>query len=438
MNWFGYDEGQAVLTTDLDGGSIILTSLLRIWLTRSFKPFTFKGGVYDWPEVDNLKSLGLYVHIPFCRSICSFCPYYKTVYNETQAEAYLQSLLREIELTGSSLKAKKGVSSLYFGGGTPALMSHKLKDIIDKINIYFDLEEGIGVELHPADLNEQTLTHLKEAGVNMVSLGIQSFSGNCLDTLGRKQTDIKAGMELLGKYAFDVIDADLIFALPGQSVDMLIDDIKTAFSCGATQVSTYPYIDFGLPENRCKPQPEKVKRHMLKAINDYCNSNKIARTSVWTFALESTKKYSSVTRENFLGFGASAATLLSNQFRLNTFSVEAYIKRLKNDETPTALKLFFTPRQRAAYYLFWSTYGLNINPKEFNEICGRPLDDLYGLELWLAAKAGMLNRNNGAYSLTERGAYHYHKIEQAFTHAYINKMWKVAADTPFPGEVILK
>jgi menaquinone C8-methyltransferase len=50
----------------------------------------------------------------------------------------------------------------------------------------------------------------------------------------------------------------------------------------------------------------------------------------------------------------------------------------------------------------------------------------------------MLNRNNGAYSLTERGAYHYHKIEQAFTHAYINKMWKVAADTPFPGEVILK
>jgi coproporphyrinogen III oxidase-like Fe-S oxidoreductase len=426
------------LTTVSDGGTTILTSLLRIWLTRSFKPFTFKGGVSDWPEVDNLKSPGLYVHIPFCRSICSFCPYYKTIYNETQAEAYLQSLLREIELTGSSLKTKKGVSSLYFGGGTPALMSHKLKDIIDKINIYFELEEGIGVELHPTDLKEETLAHLKEAGVNMVSLGIQSFSSNCLDTLGRKQTDIKAGMELLGKYAFDVIDADLIFALPGQKVDMLISDIETAFSCGATQVSTYPYIDFGLPENRYKPQTEKVKRHMLKAINDYCKSNQVTRTSVWTYAQVGTKKYSSVTRESFLGFGASAATLLSNQFRLNTFSVEAYIERLKNDKTPTALKLSFTSRQRAVYYLFWSIYGLNINPEEFNKIWGFSLDDMYGLELWLAARAGLLKRNNGTYSLTEKGAYRYHQIEQAYTHAYISKMWKEAADTPFPAEIILR
>lgn len=378
------------------------------------------------------------MHIPFCRSICSFCPYYKTIYNEKQAEAYLLGLLREIELTGSTLKGKKSVSSLYFGGGTPALMSGALETIIAGISNYFEIEESIGVELHPTDLEEETLNNLKEAGVNMVSIGIQSFSNGCLKTLGREITYIHSGMQLLRKYAFDVIDVDLIFALPGQRVDLLINDIKTAFSSGATQVSTYPFIDFDLPKSGCKPQPEKVKKQMLKAINDYCEKNRVKRTSVWTFALEGTEKYSSVTRESFLGFGASAATLLMNEFRLNTFSVDAYIESLNNDKTPTALKLSFTPRQRAAYYLFWSTYGLKISPDEFNEMWGRSLDDLYGLELWLAAKAGLLKRNNGTYGLTERGAYQYHKIEQAFTHAYINKMWKEAAGTPFPKEIILR
>jgi menaquinone C8-methyltransferase len=424
--------------TATDGGIIILTSLLRVWLTRSFKPFTFRGGVSDWPKIDDLQSPGLYVHIPFCRSICFFCPYYKTTYSEKQAEAYLSGLLEEIELTGSSLKEKKNVSSLYFGGGTPALMSGSLKTIIDKINNYFEIEEGIGIELHPADLEERTLTDLKEAGINMVSIGIQSFSENSLKALGREQADIIGRMNRLRKFAFDVIDVDLIFALPDQSVEQLLDDMNTAFACGATQVSTYPFIDFGLPAKGCKPQPEKVKKKMLKAISNYCNDKRITRTSVWTFALEGTEKYSSVTRESFIGFGASAATLLINEFRLNTFSVDAYIDRLKNSKTPTTLKLSFTSRQRAAYHLFWSTYGLKINPETFRELSGLSLIDMYGLELWLAVKAGLLKREKKAYSLTEKGAYLYHIIEQAYTDAYISKMWKEAADEPFPAEVVLR
>lgn len=300
------------------------------------------------------------------------------------------------------------------------------------------ITEGIGIELHPADIEEQTLTDLKEAGINMVSIGIQSFSNNNLKALGREQAVMIDRMKQLREFAFDVIDVDLIFALPGQSVEQLLDDMDTAFSCGATQVSTYPFIDFGLPVKGCKPQPENVKKQMLKAINNYCDEKGIKRTSVWTFALEGTEKYSSVTRESFIGFGASAVTLLNNEFRLNTFSVDAYIDRLKNNETPTALKLSFTPRQRAAYHLFWSTYGLKITPETLNIMWDRPLVDMYGLELWLAAKAGLLKRENGAHSLTEKGAYLYHIIEQAYTDAYISKMWKAAADDPFPAEVILR
>ncbi|MBW8382057.1 MAG: coproporphyrinogen III oxidase, partial [Youngiibacter sp.] len=95
---------------------MLLTSLLRIALTRSLKPFVFEGAYQNWLEFENLQELGLYVHIPFCRSICSFCPYCKEIYDEKRAEAYKEALLKEIELVTKDLKVPKLVTSLYFGG----------------------------------------------------------------------------------------------------------------------------------------------------------------------------------------------------------------------------------------------------------------------------------------------------------------------------------
>jgi len=267
---------------------MLLTSLMRICLTRSFKTFHFKHEYSNELSFENLDTLGLYVHIPFCRSICSFCPYCKVLYCPETAANYKIALLKEIALVGEQLQSKKTITSLYFGGGTPVLMLDHLKNIIDKLNQYFIIRDAIGVELHPDDITEQNLQKLKQIGVTMVSIGFQSFHEGCLQKLGRSGNSFIDKLQLVKKMNFDVVDVDLIFAIPSQTDEIIANDIKTAFDNGATQISTYPFIDFTFASNEYKPMSERTKKKMLKALSEYCESIGVDRTSVWTFAKHNT------------------------------------------------------------------------------------------------------------------------------------------------------
>jgi coproporphyrinogen III oxidase-like Fe-S oxidoreductase len=416
---------------------MLLASLLRVLLTRSFKPFIFEGTYQNSLDFAGLDDLGLYVHIPFCRALCSFCPYCKEIYNKSKADSYKIALLKEIDLVCKNMTDKKQVTSLYFGGGTPALMLDDLKDIIERVKRYFTIAGGIGVELHPQDIKEESLQKLTAAGVTMVSIGIQSFNESCLRKLGRNRDSFIAKLQLVRNKCFDVVDVDLIFAIPGQTDEILANDIRTAFEQGATQISTYPFIDFTFADNEYKPMPEKVKKKMLKRLTEYCRNINIDRTSVWTFAKHGTAKYSSVTRDTFLGFGVSATTLLKNSFKINTFSIEKYIERINAASLPTSLTLNFTKRQRAVYYLFWSAYSMKINKDKFEKIIGTPLPKMFGFELFIAQRLGFIRKNGNIYELTDKAAYLYHYIEQVYTTAYIDKMWNISRKQAFPEQIIL-
>lgn len=415
----------------------MLTKLLSIFTTRSFKPFKFEGRPINNLDYYNLDSLGLYVHIPFCKTICSFCPYSKQVFDKDIASKYKDALLKEIDLVTMNDIKRKTTTSLYFGGGTPSLMIDSLKEIIEKLKSKFAILEGVGVELHPDDITSEILTKLKAAGVTMISLGIQSFNKVALNNIGRIENGFVEKLKLAKSFSFDVIDVDLIFAIPGQTEEMLESDIRTAFTYGATQVSTYPFIDFTYTNNKNKPLSKKVKKKMLKHLEVVSNELGLDRTSVWTFAKKNTNKYSSVTRDNFLGFGTSATTLLKDTFKINTFSVEDYINRVDNNELPTSLTLDFTLRQRAVYYLFWSSYGMDINISNYKNLLGKSLRSMYGFEMLIAKLFGYIKKTKYGYRLTSKGIFIYHDIEQKYTHAYIDKMWNISRVTPFPKEIKL-
>lgn len=163
----------------------ILTELARIWLTRSVRPFSFTSAYDSSLDLREEQNLGLYLHIPFCRTLCSFCPYCKVPYQEELAKAYLDALLKEIDLVGGSLPSHRQVTSLYFGGGSPALFVAEIGRIVKKLREYFEISEEIGIELHPEDVNEETLRLLKSAGVTRISIGVQSFQEAGLHALGR-------------------------------------------------------------------------------------------------------------------------------------------------------------------------------------------------------------------------------------------------------------
>ncbi len=412
-----------------------ITSLTRMWLTRTIRPFTFKNEYDQILPFTECENLGLYVHIPFCKSICNFCPYCKTRYSAELCDKYIDSLIQEIHLVGQQHTERKKVTSLYFGGGTPALAANRIKEIIDTIKKYFEITEGIGLELHPDNINTNTLQVLKDAGVTKISIGIQSFCGKYQTILGRKTIDTLAIKSALDTVSFETVSMDFIFALPGQTFDDLKSDIDTAFSLGANHVAIYPFIDFTFTESLVSTMPKRKKRRLLDDITNYCLSKGYSRSSIWTFSSEQNANYSSMTRDNFLGFGCSATSLFKDQFKINTFDVTSYCERISSDNLATSLTIRFTKRQRMIYWLFWTAYSTKVNANDFETFFGVPLKKMYGFELWIAKRLGFIKEQNGTYEMTLKGAFYYHYYENFYTLSYIDKMWGIMRKEAFPEQI---
>lgn len=414
----------------------MITNILRVLFTRSFKPLKFTDESEYKMKLDT-DELGVYVHIPFCTNLCPFCPYNRIKYDKGLIEPYKKALIKEIEMIGSQYKIKKKVTSVYFGGGTPALMIDELPEIIFALKNNFDINNNIGIELHPRDIDGDTLEKLRNIGFDMVSIGIQSFQKKCLETLGREYVNGAEKVSLAKKAGFKTVDVDLIFGILNQSEESLRKDFLTAFNLGATQVSTYPFIDFSYANNNSKPLGKREKKKLLDGLERASSEVDCERTAVWTFGKKNTHKYSSITRDIFIGFGASATSLTKELFKINTFSVEEYIKSIANGKIPTAMTMRFTERTRALYWLFWNSYTLKLDNREFKKLFNVNIEEMFNLEIKAGKLLGVLKKIEGGYELTQKGAYLYHLVEQRYTNQYIDKTWKIARENPWPKEINL-
>jgi len=415
----------------------MITELTRMWLTRSTRPFVFQNEYDEVLPFAECGGLGLYVHIPFCRQLCAFCPYCKELYAPEKCSRYIDALLEEIHRVGGQYPGHKEATSLYFGGGTPALAAHRLGEIIAALNQHFTITQGVGVELHPDNVTVPVLETLKAAGVTKISIGIQSFQNKYQSILGRSPVNAAELAKALAAVPFETVSMDFIFALPGQTLEDLKADLDAAFQSGANHVAIYPFIDFTFTSSQIPPMPKKEKRALLDGITRYCTDRGCARSSIWTFSSQPQAHYSSMTRDNFLGFGCSATTLLGDQFKINTFSTEEYCRRIGEGRLPTALTLRFTRRQRMVYYLFWTAYSTQVNARDFEAFFGVPLEKMYGLELKAAKALGLVTEQNGVYQMTLRGAFYYHYYENFYTLAYIDKMWSLMRREAFPPGMTL-
>lgn len=415
----------------------VLTSMTRMWLTRSVHPFAFFPEYDETLPYDDCDGLGLYVHIPFCRSICGFCPYCKTVYSGEECTRYTEALIREIHLVGAGHEGKKQVTSLYFGGGTPVLAGEKLRDIVAALREHFEITGGVGIELHPEDVTVPTLRMLKEMGFTKISIGIQSFQKKYQALLGRGAVDAAALSKALSAVPFETVSMDFIFALPGQTPEDLRRDIDTAFQNGANHIAIYPFIRFTFADSAVPEMKKQEKRALLDAVTRYCRERGYERTSIWTFSSSPGAGYSSMTRDNFLGFGCSATTLLKGQFKINTFSVREYCGRVGQGKLPTSLTLRFTRRQRMIYYLFWTAYSTRVREKDFERFFGVPLRKMYGFELKAAKLLGFVTERDGVWEMTLKGAFYYHYYENFYTLAYIDRMWGILRKEAFPKKIEL-
>jgi oxygen-independent coproporphyrinogen-3 oxidase len=404
--------------------------LLRLLLGKKLKRFEFKP--FQKEKKTSLQQAGLYVHVPFCVRLCDFCPYFKIKFDPVLAEQYVNGLLKEIDWVKETYDISQ-VPSVYYGGGTPALISHRLGEINSKIRKQFPSVNSFAIELHPDNLTVKVMDDISEARFNMISVGIQSFDTQLLKNLGRNNPKSpEKKLNILSKYAFKTIDIDLIFGIPGQTPQLLADDFHRAVQAGATQISTYPFIDFSYANNAGKPMKKKRMKRLLESLIQAADQEGFERSSVWTFKKRGSEKYSSITRDFFIGMGPSGTTLTLENFYINTFSVPQYCQTVDKGKRPIAVQLDFTQRWRMLYWLFWSCYEMTISRVRFQEIFNQPLTGVFGRALKLADFLKFIETTNDGYRLTDKGAYYYHLAEQALTHTYIDKTWKNLYKTPWP------
>jgi oxygen-independent coproporphyrinogen-3 oxidase len=420
----------------------LLPRILRRLFPGGKDSFVFERQPVTVP--DRPESLNLYIHLPFCRQLCPFCPYMKVVYDPAVSAAYQEALLQELE-GYRRLWGKVNIESVFFGGGTPSMTPGIIERTLAWLAANFRLGHEVGVEVNPLDASPAVIGTLKNSGVSLASLGVQSFNDRLLGILGRDydgKLAYQASQRLLGA-DFDTVDIDLIFAIPTQSLKEMEADVETALKLGAGQLSTYPLLYFSYAPLRKRLHRAKVattpwwrERQMLETIARRAGEAGYQRTSIWSFNQPEATRYTTVTRDSFIGIGAGATSKIGDYFKLNTFSVAEYIKAVK-EGSPLALATRLNNGDRMAYWFFWRSYDLAIDTDAFRSLFGQELPRPVRALLSLLGLLGLAERQGSTIRLTGTGAYLSHLIEKEYTHAYLETLWNACLEESWPRRVVL-
>lgn len=266
-------------------------------------------------ELQQLDEVGLYLHIPFCRQICPYCPYNKQLYDPDLAKRYARAVMGEVDMYAARL-GDKPVTSFYIGGGTPTTMlDNGLPEILAHIYRSFNMRCDIHMESHPHDLSEANIDTLLALGVKHLSTGVEAVQDHHLQTLHRPYTAAQARAAVgraVGR-GFQCVNADLIFALPGQTCEEVAEAGRTLLELGVDQVAAYPLFRF--PYTQWQQLYGNgngfnlfQKRKMLHVLERTFYGAGFTRTSVWAFTRAGVPKYCSVTIPLYIGLGASGGT----------------------------------------------------------------------------------------------------------------------------------
>ena len=185
-------------------------------------------------------STGLYIHVPFCEKRCVYCSFYSTVHGKEERDAFVRTLAKELAFRHNGAP----ISTLYFGGGTPSqLDDEEMESVFSAIHRHCVLSPHaeITFEANPDDISQQKVAHLRQLGVNRISLGVQSFDNTRLSFLNRRHTAQQAldAIDILQTKGIENISIDLIFGLPGQQLADWNKELAQAFELPITHLSAY-------------------------------------------------------------------------------------------------------------------------------------------------------------------------------------------------------
>ena len=357
-----------------------------------------------------------YIHVPFCVHRCGYCDFTLVAGRDELMGDYLRAI--EIEL--SRVEGRPKLETLFFGGGTPThLPPDSLRALIELIRSRFDFAPDLefSVEGNPADLSDETLGVLFEAGVNRLSLGAQSFDDAMLKTLERdhQAADI-ADCIARAQASIPNISLDLIFAVPGQSLDLWQQTLDQAIALQPTHLSTYGLtFEKGTAfwtrreHGELQQADEELERDMYALAMDKLEAAGLAQYEISSFARSGFRCRHNQVYWNggeFFGFGPGAASYLDGQRILNHRSVTTWLKRTLAAESAVGEVESLSPEDRARELLVLGLRQTDgIDSADFAQRSGVEVRALAGEALDRLLKQGLLEEAAGRIQLTLEGRF---------------------------------
>lgn len=378
----------------------------------------------------NRTPLGVYLHIPFCVKKCLYCDFLSFPSDDTAREAYVNALLREIDAQ-SALYGQHQVQTIFFGGGTPSLLTAgQIDRLLSRLAFRFHFakkeEMEVTLEANPGTVSGSFLASCRRSGVNRLSFGLQSASDGELKALGRIHTwqDFLESWRAAQEAGFTNLNLDLMSALPGQTLDSWMDTLRRAAELEPAHLSAYSLIveegtpfyelygEEGAAERRGFPPlpDEEEERRMYEQTGEFLARRGYGRYEISNYArpgYQCRHNLSYWKRVDYAGFGLGAASLRQNVRWSNTRSMEEYLACCADTGLETPMKKDFQRLSLEEQMEEFMFLGLRMTDgvaeKDFQRAFGRELEEVYGKAVEKLAAEGLLSHEKGRYRLTERG-----------------------------------
>jgi oxygen-independent coproporphyrinogen-3 oxidase len=378
-----------------------------------------------------MKQAGIYIHVPFCRSRCSYCDFATGAYEEALAEKYVHALAREIETFERVVKSVE-VDTIYFGGGTPSLLTAaQVSSVLDAVRRRFHIEASaeVTLEMNPGTVTAEHLRLLRDAGVNRASFGAQTFDEGELKRLGRTHTadDTRRTFKLLREAGFDNVSFDLIAGLPRQTLKRWEENLEEALTLRPEHLSLYllevhegtPLAEQIRAGRYSQPDPD-IAAEMYRLMAERTRRAGYEQYEISNFCLagrESRHNMKYWTGAPYYGFGCSAHSFDGRRSRWsNERDARAYVASVEEKGSAVVTREELDERGASAEALFLGLRLLSrgVDLAEHRALYHCDVRTEYAADLARFDEAGLIRVEGDILKLTPEGALLSNEVFSAF------------------------
>ncbi len=360
-----------------------------------------------------MNNLGLYVHIPFCKAKCGYCDFNSYANKGGFVKPYFSALEKELSL--SAERYPRSVDTLYFGGGTPTFVDAEfICQMVDLVKEKFEQCSNFEVtaECNPGTVGYEGLFSLRQAGVNRLSIGLQSAEDRCLKALGRIHSveDFERCFSDARRAGFSNISLDLMYGLPDQTMEDWRKTLRCAADFGTEHISCYALkIEEGTPFSKMSlnlPDEDAVADMYEEALGflGRCGYERYEISNFAKKGFESRHNMKYWKCHDFLGVGAGAFSCVDGERFSNVCAVEEYIERIEKFGSACEEREALDSFDKMSEFVF---LGLRlsggISEKEFEKKFSLNIDEIFGKPLKKYTEMGFLERNGGKIRFSDKG-----------------------------------